>query len=113
MIILYSLCNNYIFLPRVFYNAKKLINLSNLFPLGTYPQLKQIQSTLNIAGYIVSRYNRRWGSNPRTSNQLCSEIAGSLTIQPFEPMHLEPASSEITGPLTIQTRKQLSSGKMF
>ena len=37
--------------------AKKvLINLSNLFPSGTHPQLKQIQSTLNIAGYIVLMY---------------------------------------------------------
>ena len=35
-----------------------LINHSKLFPLGTYPQLKQIQSTLNIAGHIVPRYSR-------------------------------------------------------
>ena len=51
-----------------------MINLSNLFPLGTYPQLKQIQSTLNIASYIVLRYSRRWGSNLRTLDQLCYEI---------------------------------------
>ena len=50
------------------------VNLSNLFPPGDVPQLKQIHSTLNIAGYIAPRYSRRWGSNPRISNQLCSEM---------------------------------------
>ena len=36
-------------IKRVNLKNKVLINLSNLFPLGTYPQLKQIQSALNIS----------------------------------------------------------------
>ena len=70
-------------------NKKLLIKLSNLFPLGTYPQLKQIQSPLNIADHIVPKHSRRWGSNPRTLKQSLFQRRNLLPISPRLGSHQE------------------------